>query len=206
MNFFAYEPQSQKLAAANVILPPNLSDENLLNPNEVELSLRRAKRYRDDVNKEFRQGNATAQDLNNAEKGLTSIGIASNMPSIERNLAPVAAAAIAQAVVQLLAPRFDHIDARFEDMRISQLNSTAVKNDDTIVPKLQLLPIPVVGAPQAGPPLPVPPNFPATRIDLFRLTRARVDTFLVYYGIQVDPQTALPQRCNILARYLGVVV
>lgn len=218
MNFFSYKPQSQLLSATNIQLPPPLSDENLSNAHIVEESLNRAKRYRDEVENEFKLGNATVQDLRSAEKGQASMEIATNMPSIVRNVPPFGAAAFANELHAIFAPQFhqidarldqidarlNHFDARFEDMRISIINSAIVNVTDEITPKLQLLPLPPPGVPQVNPPLPVPDIFPRTRFDLFQLTRENVDILLEYYGIHLGPQTTRPQRLFALARHLGV--
>lgn len=220
MNFFSYEPQSQLLSATNIQLPQPLSDENLSNANIVEVSLNRAKRYRAEVKNEFKLGNATVQDFQNAEKGQASMETATNMPSIARNVPLFGAAALAHELDALFAPRFNqidarlnqidarlnHFDARFEDIRISIINSAIVNETDEITPKLQLLPLPPPGMPPVNPPLPVPDIFPRTRFDLFQLTRENVDILLEYYRIQLAPQTRRPQRLFALAKHLGVSV
>ena len=78
--------------------------------------MRKCIKKKDDVKNELKRGNATAQDLGNAEKGLASMVIASNMPSIVRNLPLIGAAAFAYEMDQLLAPRFNHIQEQFNVM------------------------------------------------------------------------------------------
>ena len=186
-DFFHYSPQSQILQAANIPLPEALSDNECLNQNVVEQRFEDARRYKKRIKYECSEGNATIDDLTDANRGYSYMAIAQALPSIQRNLAPIGA----QAVADIIMPQ---INAQFANMNASFINIHATSDVDTIVPKLQI-PVPANSAA-------LPADFPATKGALFRLTAEQIRPILLYYGLP-DIGT-VSEKKTLLAQHLGL--
>jgi len=194
MNFFQYNPQSQVLQAVNIPLPAALSDNECLDQNIVQIRLNEASRYKSLIKHEFKQGNATVIDLTDADRGSSFMAIAEALPSIQRNVAPIGAQAVADIIMPQINAQFANVNAQIANINVSLLNIHATSNDDAIVPKLQI-PVPAN-------PVPLPADFPATKGALFHLSSHQVNLFLEYYHLPVVGNLA--NRRNLLAHHLGL--
>ena len=194
MNFFQYNPQSQILQAVDIPLPAALSDIECLDNNLVQHRVEEARRYKSIIKHEFKQGNATVIDLADANRGSSFMAVADALPSIQRNLAPIGAQAVADIIMPQINAQFANVNAQFANINVSLINIHATRDDDAIAPKLQI-PVPAN-------PVPLPANFPATKGALFLLSLQQVNLILDYY--QLPLAGTLANRRDLLAQHLGL--
>ena len=109
MDFFTYPPQSQLLQATQLAPPPALTDEEALQTAVVKVAVRRAKRYLSEVITERDSEHATIQDVEDADLGLAHMIAAATMPSVGRNVAPLAAQTVAIDAANILTPQLQQL-------------------------------------------------------------------------------------------------
>lgn len=199
---FSPAPAQSPLAIGspnNPAPPAALADAEVGNPAIMATRKEAAELYVCDMRKRMRQGFATTDDLIEAKRFRMSVQVAENTPAVLRQAPAVAAAEVAA----LLAAQFNAINARFDIINTRQLNMFARYPTDPIVP-LPLLPVAVPGGPLPAVP-PLPPQFPATRSDLFSLSTTGCNALIGYYGLQAPANATLAFRRRVIARHLGVL-
>ena len=215
MNFVNAPLQSAMLQQTGLIAPPSLTDEECRNPVIVDQRFEAASNYKKRVKFDLSDGRATDYDVDEAEKFVLGVSIASYLPAIQRNLASVGAAAVENlTILQINAQQaqnsaqFALLNLQLINMNIMHKNSFADRLINPIRPLRQIPQLPqfVQGQPYPGLPAsePLPPNFPATRGDLFKLQDVEINPFLDYYDISYNQDTTIAEKCERLAEYLGL--
>jgi hypothetical protein len=197
MNFADSPLQTQRLQNSGLMPPLPLTDEDVTNPDTRKLRRLSAAEYESVVKSQLKFGTAEAADLDAAKLYTSKVYAAESMPSIQRNLMPIAAADIAEAIMVRLNARFDQIDARFAQIDARHINGFA----EHMVHEIAPLPrVPVIGE-QVNEVPPLPDFFPQTRGGIYNLNSNQVNGILQYYGLPIDG--TLEARRKRILQFLG---
>ena len=126
MNFYNINPQSDNLQGTNTHQPSPLTDLECLDHNIIHQRSLEVDEYFNMVKYQRLNENATERDLKEAERIKTLLTIAESVPSIQRNLAPVGAQAVADIIMlQINAninAQFGNINAQFANINAQFVN------------------------------------------------------------------------------------
>jgi len=200
MNFATSPEQSNLLQATNIQAPVDLSDADAVN-NPVVKRQRKLEGigYHDLVTANLKLGRATGNDFESSSKYLAATQLAEFLQPIQRNIAPVAAAEIAQ----LLAPQFQQINVQFLQSNAKSTNHDVDHDNDEIVwfPKPPVFEVNEINQQVIVQP-PVPDFAPQTKGELFHLNHATANLMLQYYDLAANG--TLDDKRKRLARHVGL--
>lgn len=212
MNFAESPIQSHLLAGQGIVSPPPLSDDAAITePETRRIRKREGIAYKRQVKVKLSNAEATPDDLDRASSYVFSTSLADNLSAVRRTLPGIAAAELAE----LLAPRFNQIDARMIQInartiemnaRMTQMEARRqnafVERDEDIITPFEALPATVndeLGAVQ-----PIPSVFPLNKGALMELDENSVDQLLGYYDLPIIAEELTEFKIRRLALHLGL--
>mmetsp|Transcript_28069 Transcript_28069/g.39980 ORF Transcript_28069/g.39980 Transcript_28069/m.39980 type:complete len:221 (+) Transcript_28069:43-705(+) len=217
MNFAALPQQSQILQQQNLIPPLPLSDAEAIGQDQdvKRARLLESRKYKKLLECHFRFGNATNEDMLNAISFNFATKLGANLPAIQRTLAPIAAADVAEALAPILDARFNELiaqmnarlnaqsiqmNAQYDQMIRRQRNTFVTQLDHEILPILPIPQFEMNGNPLAVPDL--PDNYPATKLELLELSQETIAPILEIY--QLPNEGTLEKKIANLGIFLGL--